>query len=194
MPRPTADWFIEIDGESRDERRTRYRRESAQRHKVDPQRAVKRLADKRAYHASRQQDEARRTANNERAKVRRDEFPSDRKAEIAVDARRRATAWYRANVPRARINCAIRRIAMRNATPAWADQAAIDAFYVESERLTLETGIPHEVDHVIPILGKTVCGLHVHFNLQVLTKAANRAKSNRLIDGEETEGHCREHI
>lgn len=42
------------------------------------------------------------------------------------------------------------------------------------------TGFPWEVDHVIPLRGKTVSGLHNPFNLQVIPRSENRRKSNRL--------------
>jgi 5-methylcytosine-specific restriction endonuclease McrA len=51
--------------------------------------------------------------------------------------------------------------------------------FEEAARLTCKTGIPYEVDHVIPLRGKTVSGLHNEHNLQVLTFAANRTKGNR---------------
>lgn len=42
------------------------------------------------------------------------------------------------------------------------------------------TGFPWEVDHVIPLRGKTASGLHNPFNLQVIPRSENRRKSNRL--------------
>ncbi len=64
------------------------------------------------------------------------------------------------------------------ATPRWADATAIDAIYCEAARLTETTGIPHEVDHIVPLRSPIVCGLHVAHNLQILTKTANRQKRN----------------
>jgi hypothetical protein len=58
----------------------------------------------------------------------------------------------------------------------------IGEFYKESTRLTKETGIPHEVDHIIPLQGEIVSGLHVPWNLRVVTKEVNRKKSNKLIE------------
>jgi hypothetical protein len=73
-----------------------------------------------------------------------------------------------------------RDAAKRGATPSWANQEAIKAFYVEARRLTELTGIPHEVDHIYPLVSDAMCGLHVEHNLQILTKSANSAKKNRV--------------
>jgi hypothetical protein len=69
---------------------------------------------------------------------------------------------------------------IRSAMPAWADPEAIKAVYVEAARLTAETGIPHEVDHTIPLLGENVSGLHVAENLRAIPRLDNRRKGNRL--------------
>jgi hypothetical protein len=67
----------------------------------------------------------------------------------------------------------------RSATPAWLTNehlGQIRRFFAESARQTKETGIPHEVDHIVPLSGKTVCGLHVPWNLRVITKTENNRR------------------
>lgn len=74
-----------------------------------------------------------------------------------------------------------KRIAMKlRATVPWADHEKIRAIYAEAARLTRETGIKHEVDHIYPLQGKNGCGLHVETNLQILTKTENIRKRNRM--------------
>lgn len=60
------------------------------------------------------------------------------------------------------------------------DEVKIEAIYKESARLTAETGVKHEVDHIVPLQGKDVKGLHVSWNLQILTQRQNRRKRNLL--------------
>lgn len=84
---------------------------------------------------------------------------------------------------RAWSNARQRRV--RNFIPAWADMEKIKAVYEEARRITKETGIPHEVDHIVPLNGKTVSGLHVHGNLQIIRADENRKKSSKF-EGELT--------
>jgi len=91
-------------------------------------------------------------------------------------------ARYRSSERGRAKHCA--KVARRNAqkrlaTVGWANLEAIDAIYAEAARLTLETGIPHEVDHRVPLIHNLVCGLHVEGNLQILTAQENRRKRNR---------------
>jgi hypothetical protein len=62
--------------------------------------------------------------------------------------------------------------------PPWANKNKIKEFYIEARKLTLSTGVKHEVDHIIPSNHPLVCGLHVENNLQILTEADNMSKSN----------------
>lgn len=76
-----------------------------------------------------------------------------------------------------------RRAAQLNRLPKWltiADKEKIKSFYNEAAKLTQITGIPHEVDHIIPLCGKNVSGLHCPQNLQILTRSQNRSKGIRV--------------
>ncbi len=55
----------------------------------------------------------------------------------------------------------------------------IKEFYQLAEALTKETGIPHEVDHIYPLCGDMCSGLHVPWNLRVVTEHVNRVKNKR---------------
>jgi hypothetical protein len=57
--------------------------------------------------------------------------------------------------------------------PKWADTNKIDEFYRNKP-------IGYEIDHIIPLNGKYVSGLHVETNLQYLPKEQNRLKSNKF--------------
>ena len=61
------------------------------------------------------------------------------------------------------------------------ENTKIGEFYKEASKLSEETGIPHEVDHIIPLQGKNISGLHVPWNLRVITKEENRKKNNKLF-------------
>ena len=73
-----------------------------------------------------------------------------------------------------------RRAAKKQAFPKWADEKAIARFYMLAAKKTQETGIKHVVDHIVPLQGKNVCGLHVEHNLQVLTEKENLRKFNKF--------------
>lgn len=92
-------------------------------------------------------------------------------------------AWATANKDRVTALSAKRKAIKRSAVAPWIDHDAVRAIYAEAARLTAETGVRHEVDHVIPLQGELVCGLHWEGNLQVLTKVENIRKSNRFDTG-----------
>jgi 5-methylcytosine-specific restriction endonuclease McrA len=70
---------------------------------------------------------------------------------------------------------------VKHATPFWGDKEKIKEIYVNAAKLTKLTGIPHEVDHIIPLTNKIVCGLHNEFNLRIISRQENRSKRNKLL-------------
>jgi hypothetical protein len=71
-----------------------------------------------------------------------------------------------------------RQASKLRATPSWADRRAMQSFYMLARRLSA-SGVPHDVDHIVPLQHKLVCGLHCPANLQVIPRRQNRAKHNR---------------
>lgn len=81
------------------------------------------------------------------------------------------------------------KLAKSRACPSWVynDKSLrreIDEVYKMAEDMTNKTGILHHVDHVVPLRGKDVSGLHVPWNLQVLPGSENCSKSNKFIQAE----------
>ncbi|MNK79370.1 hypothetical protein D3C87_990370 [compost metagenome] len=78
-----------------------------------------------------------------------------------------------------------RRKRFKAATPSWLQphhKQEIRDKYRLAQAATKEFGVKYVVDHIIPINGETVCGLHVPWNLQVMRHEDNLAKSNKLLE------------
>ena len=71
-----------------------------------------------------------------------------------------------------------RRVSLAHANVEWANSFFISEIYDLARRRTQVTGIKWEVDHIVPIRSRLVCGLHVHWNLAVIPAKINRKKSN----------------
>lgn len=75
------------------------------------------------------------------------------------------------------------RLRKSGAAPKWLDKdmlMEIDSFYECAKALKTVRGIQYEVDHIIPLNSDYVCGLHVPWNLQILTKEENIEKGNSI--------------
>lgn len=76
-----------------------------------------------------------------------------------------------------------RRATLLSATPSWLGRSQLEdmrKLYRLSQRLEEQTGVAHQVDHIVPLQSPVVCGLHVPWNLQVITASANASKGNRF--------------
>lgn len=110
----------------------------------------------------------------------------DRASTVPAEKRRQYRNNYKGKNPELyREMTNLRRRRLREATPIWQtaeDKAAIKAVYAEAERLRQETGRKYVVDHILPLHGTEVCGLHVPSNLNIVTFSANARKGNKLLD------------
>lgn len=161
-------------------------RETAKRWRAENADALR--ESKREYHA----------ANSEKINARSREWYAANRDRVSAYNRKKyienrtaiseqSARWYAANKDRHAKNCAAWRAknndklrayfaeyeaAKMRRVPPWADQAATRKVYTDCPK-----GM--QVDHVVPLFGRLVCGLHVHTNLQYLTPAANQRKSNK---------------
>jgi hypothetical protein len=93
--------------------------------------------------------------------------------------------WRKANSELVSANSASRRARKKQAQPPWLTEEHINQIKVEyknSKRMKKLTGIEHHVDHIVPLKGENVCGLHVPWNLQVIPAKHNLEKKNHFDD------------
>lgn len=95
--------------------------------------------------------------------------------------------WKKQNKGKVLAYIKLRKLEKIKRTPPWLskeDIKQITLLYKEASRLTSETGVSHHVDHIIPLRGKMVSGLHVPSNLQILRADENMSKGNTFTPGQ----------
>lgn len=119
--------------------------------------------------------EAWRQANRDRflanLKTRRTKYPNENKL------------WHTNNPDKANAKQAKRRTSKMYRTPSWLTKTQlfeIKEFYSMAKELETVFSWKQHVDHIVPLQGKTVSGLHVPWNLQILPAFLNSSKGNRL--------------
>jgi hypothetical protein len=107
------------------------------------------------------------TANKERV---------NRDRKNPIQSRIRKSRWEKAHSGLRTFKRRIRKGAEAKATPIWCNMVEIDKIYKDC-KLNYTN---HHVDHIIPLRHHDICGLHVHWNLQIIPAYENIEKSNKF--------------
>ena len=118
-------------------------------------------------------------ANTDMDAASKKKYYEQHKEENAESAREyaRLHPWWKA------AHCAKRRATKLKAMPVWLDEDdlwLIEEIHELAQLRSKYTGIKHVVDHIVPLQGKAVCGLHVPWNMRVITASENSHKGNRF--------------
>lgn len=116
--------------------------------------------------------------NREAVKARANARPKDEVSQYKRKYKEANPELYKALV-------SVRKRRHRNATPSWitnGHKLAMRQLYLQAMELTKLTGERYVVDHIVPLISDEVCGLHVPWNLRVITQDENLRKSNKLTD------------
>jgi 5-methylcytosine-specific restriction endonuclease McrA len=162
------------------------------RYQADPDKTKKRVAEWRSANKEHARKSAaeRRLANIDAEKAKaRAYYEANRRAVIDKSA-----AWAKANPERFKHYMASRRrdpvadcektmrrlAAKKHRTPPWVSKDDFVPVYRQCRELSEQLGVEHQVDHIVPLQGKNVSGLHVPWNLQIIPAQANQSKGNRF--------------
>ena len=131
------------------------------------------------------QSEAGKEAKREYYKRNREAVIARAAARPLSEKRIGQKAWKERNLLWVRADTKSRRRKHRQATPPWltrAQKAEMRELYKIAITMTKTTGERYVVDHIVPLRSEFVCGLHVPWNLRVITQEENLKKSNQLVD------------
>jgi hypothetical protein len=106
------------------------------------------------------------------------------KTRPAEKLREYRNTWKENNKTQVRADTKARRRKHRQATPPWLtrkQKTEIRQLYQIAITMTKTTREQYVVDHIVPLRGQDVCGLHVPWNMQVITQNENLKKSNKHL-------------
>jgi len=104
----------------------------------------------------------------------RDEETKKRKAQFNKD-------WKKNNIDKVNSLTAIRRGAKLNRTPGWLTKEQkrdMRRMYALAKKFEKLFGLKYHVDHIVPLQGSNISGLHVPWNLQIMVSTLNESKGN----------------
>lgn len=110
----------------------------------------------------------------------RSALEKERYAKEKEKIKQRNKAYRERNYGLVRVWNNARRASEKRATPPWANFLEMAAIYQLAARMTTETGEQYHVDHIYPLRGRNVSGLHVQNNMQVIKAAENLKKGTSL--------------
>ena len=143
----------------------------------------KKLLDREYYLKNKDKIKARtklwRKNNPEKKRLANAAYKKRNKAKVNNNTKK-----YKAKNPGVtNANTAKRRAALLQRTPKWLNKEqlkAIQKVYILASEITKNTGVEMHVDHIIPLQGKIISGLHVPWNLQIIPGRLNEAKGNKI--------------
>lgn len=136
------------------------------------------------YFADYNQSEAGKEAKIKYYERNRDAVIARANARPPEEKRASRNAWKANNPVQVLADNKVRRKKHREATPPWItrrQKADMRALYQIAITMTQTTGEQYVVDHIVPLRSHEVCGLHVPWNLRVITQEENLKKSNKLL-------------
>jgi hypothetical protein len=127
------------------------------------------------YMAAYRQTDAYKQANRARAAAWREQNPEAHRQQLQ--------RWKKTNRPKVNADWHKYNASKTLRRPPWFNEAEVKDMYLLAEILS-RGGVTFEVDHIVPLRGETVSGLHVTANLQVIPAYVNREKSNKFTNAE----------
>ena len=139
----------------------------------------KRAFDKAYYSRTKEVQKTKRADYWKANAGRKRDYDIAYRAAHQEDLKRRRLNYYEKNKAAFVARTVKRNAQQHKAMPKWANEFFIEEAYRLAELRSKVTGIRWSVDHIVPLMGKTVCGLHTHDNLRVIPHKQNLSKGNR---------------
>lgn len=157
------------------------------------------MTDEERKKKKRESDRLYREKNKEYLRQKKKEYYEKNKEEISVRVAEKyqrnkvkikaaTKLWKQLNRDRHNAICMTRIARKLQASPKWEEELS-ELVFIEAQNLCQKrkdvTGFSWEMDHIIPLKGKEVCGLHVYNNIQVIPQKLNSSKRNRYFGNPE---------